>query len=215
MTRSFTGQGHAYNQLLIGLLVLGLTVLGSAIWLGRILYSWSRKITSLEASLAGRRTFQTDFPALPLTGELELDRLVDALNATGVLLADQHRRATSAERLAAVGRLAAGLAHEIRNPIAAMRLKAENALAVLYEQGSGVQKDLTRAVYWYKLAAAQGMAEAQYHLGMLTETGHGITRDPAEAVNLYTRSATQGYVPAQERLGACYASGKGAAQNAP
>jgi signal transduction histidine kinase len=129
MTRTFTGQGRAYNQLLIGLAVLGLTVLGSAIWLGRILYSWSRKIASLEASLAGRRTVQTDFPALPPTGERELDRLVDALNATGALLADEHRRATSAERLAAVGRLAAGLAHEIRNPIAAMRLKAENALA--------------------------------------------------------------------------------------
>jgi signal transduction histidine kinase len=129
MTRAFTGLGRAYNQLLIGLVVLGLTVLGSAIWLGRILYSWSRKITSLEAALASRRIGQTDFPALPLTGERELDRLVDALNETGALLADEHRRATSAERLAAVGRLAAGLAHEIRNPIAAMRLKAENALA--------------------------------------------------------------------------------------
>jgi signal transduction histidine kinase len=31
--------------------------------------------------------------------------------------------------MAAIGRVASGLAHEIRNPIAAMRLKAENALA--------------------------------------------------------------------------------------
>jgi signal transduction histidine kinase len=66
---------------------------------------------------------------LPRTGERELDRLVDAFNALGVHLAGERRRATSAERLAAVGRLTAGLAHEIRNPIAAMRLKAENALA--------------------------------------------------------------------------------------
>ena len=73
MTRAFTGLGRAYNQLLIGLVVLGLTVLGSAIWLGRILYSWSRKITSLKTALAGRRVGQADFPALPLTGERELD----------------------------------------------------------------------------------------------------------------------------------------------
>jgi signal transduction histidine kinase len=129
MTRVFTGQGPAYKQLTIGLAILTVMVLGSAAWLGRILYSWSRKIVGLEAALAGQEAPRADLPLLPLTGERELDRLVNALNATGVRLADERRRASAAERLAAVGRLAAGLAHEIRNPIAAMRLKAENALA--------------------------------------------------------------------------------------
>ena len=54
---------------------------------------------------------------------------MDALNHAGERLALERRRTSAAERLAAVGRLSAGLAHEIRNPIAAMRLKAENALA--------------------------------------------------------------------------------------
>jgi signal transduction histidine kinase len=130
MTRVFTGQGPAYNQLLIGLGILALTVLGSAVWLGRILYGWSRKLIGLETALAAHDARTADLPQLPLTGERELDRLVHALNATAARLGHEQRRAGAAERLAIVGRVAAGLAHEIRNPIAAMRLKAENALAV-------------------------------------------------------------------------------------
>ncbi len=129
MTRVFTGQGRAYNQFLAGLAVLAFTMLGSAAWLARILVGWSRKIARLETALAAREVGRADFPALARTGERELDRLVDALNTTGAHLKDERQRAAAAERLAAVGRLAAGLAHEIRNPIAAMRLKAENALS--------------------------------------------------------------------------------------
>ncbi len=129
MTRVFTGQGRAYNQFLAGLAVLAITVLGSAAWLGHILLAWSRKIARLESALAARSNGGADLPALQPTGELELDRLVAALNTAGVHLRDERQRANAAERLAAIGRLAAGLAHEIRNPIAAMRLKAENALA--------------------------------------------------------------------------------------
>src|SRR5437879_7940473 len=129
MTRVFTAEGPAYTQLLTGLLVLALTIFGSAIWLARVLFSWSRKIAVLEKALGKSESESVDLPKLPRTGEQELDRLVDALNQTGERLALERRRASTAERLAAVGRLSAGLAHEIRNPIAAMRLKAENALA--------------------------------------------------------------------------------------
>jgi len=134
MMRAFATEGRAYNQLLTGLAVLGLTVLGSAIWLARILFLWSRRLARLETELAGRDPRAADLPALTRTGEREFDRLVDALNATGARLADERRRASAVERLAAVGRLAAGLSHEIRNPIAAMRLKAENALAANDEE---------------------------------------------------------------------------------
>ncbi|HEY7300777.1 MAG TPA: HAMP domain-containing sensor histidine kinase [Xanthobacteraceae bacterium] len=129
MMRAFAAEGRAYNQLLIGLAVLALTVFGSAIWLARILYVWSRHILRMETELASRDPGAADLPPVTRTGEREFDRLVDALNVTGARLADERRRASAAERLAVVGRLAAGLAHEIRNPIAAMRLKAENALA--------------------------------------------------------------------------------------
>ena len=134
MTRVFTTEGRAYNQLLVGLSVLALTVLGSALWLGLILLSWSRKLARLETALAAKDRGKADLPALAPTGERELDRLVDALNATGATLADERRRASLAERMAAIGRVTAGLAHEIRNPIAAMRLKAENGLAATEDQ---------------------------------------------------------------------------------
>lgn len=130
MTRAFTAEGPAYNQLLAGLIVLALTIFGSAAWLARVLYVWSRKIDLIETALDDRKNGAVDLPRLAPTGAPELDRLVDALNSTGERLSAERRRAAAAERLAALGRMSAGLAHEIRNPIAAMRLKAENALAV-------------------------------------------------------------------------------------
>lgn len=130
MTRAFTAEGPAYNQLLAGLILLALTIFGSAAWLARVLYVWSRKIDLIETALDDRRNGLVDLPRLAPTGAPELDRLVDALNSTGERLSAERRRAAAAERLAALGRMSAGLAHEIRNPIAAMRLKAENALAV-------------------------------------------------------------------------------------
>jgi hypothetical protein len=105
MTRVFTGQGRPYNQLLAGLAVMALTVLGSAAWLGLVAVGWSRKIARLETALAAREDGRADFPALAHTGERELDRLVDALNTTGMHLKDERQRSAAAERLAAVGRL--------------------------------------------------------------------------------------------------------------
>ncbi|MGJ4950009.1 sensor histidine kinase [Bradyrhizobium sp. HKCCYLS20291] len=128
MTRAATAEGPAYTHLLAGLIVLAVTLLGSALWLAWILLSWSRRIALIETAL-GKPTDNADLPRLPRTGARELDRLVDAVNDAGRRLSAERDRATAAERLAAVGRLSANLAHEIRNPIAAMRLKAENALA--------------------------------------------------------------------------------------
>ena len=129
MIRAHVAEGPSYTRLLVGLGFLAVTVVGAAIFLGRFLIGFSRRIAQLEAALASPLAEAEELPHLQRTGESELDRLVDALNAAGGRLRAARERAVAAERLAAVGRLAADLAHEIRNPIAAMRLKAENALA--------------------------------------------------------------------------------------
>ena len=99
----------------------------------RLTLTWSRHVARIESTLQTSDVMR--LPVIQATGEKELDQIIAALNLAGRRLADTSERAeelarqvASGERLAAIGRVAAGVAHEIRNPIAAMRLKAENAL---------------------------------------------------------------------------------------
>ncbi len=137
MARVVTAGGRSYVEAMAGLGVLLLVVLGSAAWLGRLLLGWMRRLRRLEAALG---TGSDELPRLDPTGQRDLDRIIDAINRAGGRLVDARREAEAlarqvaeSQRLATLGRVVAGVAHEIRNPIAAMRLKAENAIAAVHD----------------------------------------------------------------------------------
>ena len=147
MTRSHGGALAAQDSLRAGLAGLLVLVVVSGLWLGAILLRGLRHVQRLEARLVQAHADGGAMPELTRTGVSELDRIVDSFNHYRLRFdeARAHLRAAAQQRhrdqrLAALGRMTAGIAHEIRNPIATMRLKAENALHAAPErQGPALQ----------------------------------------------------------------------------
>ena len=50
----------------------------------------------------------------------------------------------------------------------------------------------TEAVSWYRKAAAQGNAAAQFNLGMMYQNGEGVLKDPVLAYMWFSLSAARG-----------------------
>jgi TPR repeat protein len=83
----------------------------------------------------------------------------------------------------------------------------------MYDTGAGVPEDDAEAVKWYRLAADQGNAKAQYNLGFMYDTGGGVPEDDTEAVKWYRLAADQGHTGAQLNLGVMYGLGAGVPRN--
>ncbi|SAL05050.1 integral membrane sensor signal transduction histidine kinase [Caballeronia arationis] len=133
LTRTHPPLGPYGRPLVTGLAVLLAVIVAIAIALGIVLRRWRANLAHIGESLA--RNAGTLQPIAP-TGEPDLDKIVAAFNShltrTTALqqeAGELNARLAHAERFAMLGQLAAQVAHEIRNPIGAMRLKAENALA--------------------------------------------------------------------------------------
>jgi signal transduction histidine kinase len=133
MARAHVSVGEAYERLTWGVVVLFFLAFVSGGWVLSILVRWLRRLRALENSIAAAPLDEK--LNLPETGQADLDRIVSALNqlSTKLYAAREESRSLSrdlsrAERTTALARMAAQLAHEIRNPIASVRLRAENAL---------------------------------------------------------------------------------------
>ncbi len=69
------------------------------------------------------------------------------------------------------------------------------------------------AAQWYRMAAQQGLAEAQNNLGVMLKDGQGVQKDLVEAAYWFLLAAQQGNVLAQSNLGWLYQSGSGVEQD--
>ena len=83
----------------------------------------------------------------------------------------------------------------------------------MYADGRGVPQDDAEAIQWYRLAAEQGDASAQFNLGLMYDNGRGVPQDDAEAIQWYRLAAEQGYASAQNNLGLMYMNGEGVPQD--
>lgn len=92
-----------------------------SLWLGRKV---TRPLAKLEAALPAIGGDEAP-RGLPETGPREIVSLAAALRETHASLVEERDKRRHAERLALLGRMATSLAHEVRNPVSAIRLHAQ------------------------------------------------------------------------------------------
>ena len=79
----------------------------------------------------------------------------------------------------------------------------------MYDKGQGVEQDSKKAFKWFRKAADQGDAEAQYNIGNIYSTGLGVEQDLKETFKWYQKAADQGHATAQFNVGVMYDNGDG------
>jgi TPR repeat protein len=87
-------------------------------------------------------------------------------------------------------------------------VEAQLRIGEMLRDGLGVRwKDFEQAAAWFRRAAAQGQADAQYALGRLHYEGFIIPRDTLEMRQALAAAARQGHARAQLTLGVVYEYG--------
>ena len=64
-------------------------------------------------------------------------------------------------------------------------VSAQYELAMAYDTGRGIRKDLSQAAHWCAKAAEQGHAAAQNCIGSMYQFGDGVPQDEAAVASWY------------------------------
>ncbi len=93
--------------------------------------------------------------------------------------------------------------------------EAQITMAILYENGMGVLKDIEKAIDWYTKAAQEGLVEAQFLLGQLYDNYCYINKNYKQKASKWTeKAAKKGHVQAQYKLSYIYTYGHGVHKDA-
>lgn len=95
--------------------------LGFSLWLGRMITRPMARLAAVIPRVGG----DSPLSDLPDRGPTEVMRLAAVLRETHSSLQEERDMRRRAERLALLGRMTSSLAHEVRNPVAAIRLHAQ------------------------------------------------------------------------------------------
>ena len=88
--------------------------------------------------------------------------------------------------------------------------RAQMQLGCMYERGlGGLESNPAESVRLCVLAAAQGLAVAQYNLASCFYRGNGVPQDRQKACYFWTLAAEQNYSDAQGFLAQCFIEGTG------
>ncbi len=106
---------------------------------------------------------------------------------------------------------------EVNDPVASNSEPSTPEMSAMEQLSRGYDYDKAQdykdAMKWYRLAAEQGMAEAEYAIAVLYNEGKGVPQDEEEAVTWFRKSAEQGFHGAQYNLGNKYYRAQGVAQD--
>ena len=107
------------------------------------------------------------------------------------------------------------LDEEVERALAAARVKA-NAGDVVAQFSLGSMlyygaNDTAQAVDWFRKAAAQNYAPAEFQMGLLYDFGFGVGQSDSEALVWYRRAAEHGSAAGQRTVGDFYRKGRGVA----